>query len=135
VGTLFLGLAETSSAAGALACFALGAFLGGYALSHGYIQANSSNLLWNSTRLGTVRFESDLKTADLAWLYFSNAISIIASAGLLTPWAIIRTIKYRASNMRVCYGDDLAIFEGSQSTSVQAAGVEIGQIFDLDLSL
>jgi uncharacterized membrane protein YjgN (DUF898 family) len=114
---------------------ALLAALAGYAFSHGYIQSNSGNLVWSNTRLGTVRFESDLRTGDLVWLYFSNAIAIISSAALMTPWAVVRTIRYRTSHMHVLSNGDLAAFEGSETRSVQAAGAEVGQIFDLDLSL
>jgi uncharacterized membrane protein YjgN (DUF898 family) len=114
---------------------ALLAGLAGYAFGRGYIQANSSNLVWNNTRLGTVRFESDLQARDLGWLYLGNAIAIIASAALMTPWAVVRTMKYRARHTRVLTNGDLVAFEGSENSSVQAAGGEIGQIFDLDLSL
>jgi uncharacterized membrane protein YjgN (DUF898 family) len=111
------------------------ALIAGYALSHGYIQGRSTNLVWQHMRLGTVRFKSDLHASDMAWLYFGNAIAIIGSATLLTPWAVIRTIRYRTENLQAFYDDDLSTFEGSEKSTVQATGAEIGQIFDLDISL
>lgn len=115
--------------------FALLSFYIGYIFGYAYIQAASGNLVWNNTRLGPLRFESTLRGRDLAWLYLSNAIGIIASCALLTPWAVVRTLGYRASHMRVCLDGDLAEFFGSNAASVQAAGAEVSQIFDIDLSL
>jgi uncharacterized membrane protein YjgN (DUF898 family) len=139
VGTFSLGAAAHSPGPSLATvipvAFALLIFLAGYCISHGYIQARSGNLVWNNTRLGTLRFESDLDRWDLALLYFVNTIAIVGTAGLMTPWAIVRTIKYRMSCTRVLPEDDLAVFEGSENDSVQAVGAEVGQIFDLDLSL
>jgi uncharacterized membrane protein YjgN (DUF898 family) len=135
---MVLALSEDSHApdmsivATALALLVL---LAGYASTHAYIQARSSNLVWNNTRLGPLRFESTLHADDLAWLYFSNTIAVIGSAALMTPWAVVRTIKYRASHLRVLLDADLAAFEGSKTGSVQAAGAEVGEIFGFDLSL
>ena len=56
----------------------------GYVLAFAYIQANASNLVWNRTRLGPLHFESTLRGRGLAKLYVTNALGIIASAGLLT---------------------------------------------------
>lgn len=71
----------------------------------------------------------------MAKLYFSNAIGILASVGLLIPWAVMRTLKYRADNLRVLLDGELADFTGDNRTAVQAAGAEMGEFFDLDLSL
>ena len=107
----------------------------GYLLGYAYIKAASTNLVWNNTTLKPLRFVSTLRARDLAWLYLGNAIAIIASLTLLTPWAVVRTLKYRADHMRVLLDGDLTAFSGSDVSSVQAAGAEVGELFDLDLSL
>lgn len=107
----------------------------GYVLGYAYIKAASDNLLWNNTTLKPLRFVSTLRARDLAWLYLSNAIAIIASLALLTPWAVVRTFKYRAAHMQVLADGDLTAFTGSDASSVQAAGAEVSEVFDLDLSL
>jgi uncharacterized membrane protein YjgN (DUF898 family) len=56
----------------------------GYVMAYAYVQAHSSNLAWNSTRLGPLRDPHWPPAVDK--LYISNAIAIIASAGLLM-WA------------------------------------------------
>lgn len=107
----------------------------GYVLGFAYIQANLANLVWNHARLGPLRFRSTLRARGLARLYFTNALAILGSLGLATPWAVIRTLKYRADNFRVALHGDLAEFEGRGAIGVAAAGAEIGEMFDLDISL
>ena len=108
---------------------------GGYVLAYAYIQARSNNLAWNSTRLGPLRFKSTLRCKDLVTLYVTNALAIAASLGLLIPWAVIRTWKYRADNMRVWQDGTLFHFQGSDASRISALGAETLDIFDVDLSL
>lgn len=107
----------------------------GYVLAYAYVQAHSSNLVWNHTRLGPLRFQSTLRGWGMAKLYVTNALSIIASLGLLIPWAVMRTLKYRADHMRVLQEGELAEFQGSDMSAVEAIGAETVDFFDMDLSL
>ncbi len=107
----------------------------GYVLAFAYIQAQASNLVWNHTSLGPLRFRSSLTGRGLAKLYLTNALAILVSLGLLTPWAVMRTLKYRADRMRVIVDGDIGDFRGAGATAVQAAGAELGEFFDVDLSL
>ena len=107
----------------------------GYMLGFAYVQANINNLVWNHTRLGPLRFASTLTGGGMGKLYFTNAAGIIASLGLLTPWAVMRTLKYRADNIRVLVDGELQALMGGKGSTVQAAGAELGAIFDMDLSL
>ena len=107
----------------------------GYMLGYAYIQANTNNLVWNHTRLGPLHFRSTLTGSGMGKLYFTNAVGIIASLGLLTPWAVMRTLKYRAANMHVRVDGELSELTGGEASAVQAAGAELGAIFDVDLSL
>ncbi len=107
----------------------------GYAIAYAYYQAASANLVWNNTRLGPIAFRSTMSGGALAKLYFTNALAIIASAGLLIPWAVIRTVQYRVDHMQVMNTGDLAAFVGSEMTAVQAIGAETVDFFDMDISL
>jgi len=106
-----------------------------YVLAYALTRARLGNLVWNNTTLGPLRFHSTLKARTLAALYFGNALAIIFSAGLLTPWAVIRTMKYRADNMEVLFEGELDDFIGGGRTAVQATGAEVGEFFDFDISL
>ena len=107
----------------------------GYVLAYAYIKARSGNLAWNNTRLGPLRFQSTLRCRDLLYIYVTNALGIIASLGLLIPWAVIRTWKYRAENIKIFQEEALAQFQGNEASKVAALGAETLDIFDLDLSL
>jgi uncharacterized membrane protein YjgN (DUF898 family) len=108
------------------------AYVSGYA----YVKARTGNLVWNSTRLGPLRFDSTLRARDMMGLYITNALAIIFSIGLLTPWAVMRTLRYRAENMKVILEGRLAEFQGAPDTAtVKAAGAEVGEFFEVDLSL
>ena len=107
----------------------------GYVLAYAYIKAHGDNLVWDHTRLGGLRFTSTLRAGGMAKLYLTNALAIIASLGLMTPWAVMRTLKYRADNLQVRLEGDLSDFSGTEKSVVQAAGAELGDFFDVDLSL
>jgi uncharacterized membrane protein YjgN (DUF898 family) len=62
-------------------------------------------------------------------------LGIIISFGLLIPWAVIRTMKYRADHMHVWQEGVLIEFKGSEKSNVAAVGSETFDIFDLDLAL
>ncbi len=107
----------------------------GYVLAFAYVQARSGNLVWNHTRLGPLWFQSTLRCRDLLKLYVTNALGIVASLGLLIPWAVMRTVKYRADQMLVLQEGELSEFQGSDRTAVTAVGAEAIDFFDVDLSL
>ncbi len=107
----------------------------GYVLAFAYVQANITNTVWNQIELGPVHFRCTLKCVDMVKLYLTNAIGIIASAGMLIPWAVIRTFRYRTDHTKVIKMAELNEFRGSDAATVQAAGAELTEFFDLDLSI
>ncbi|MEJ2038356.1 MAG: DUF898 family protein, partial [Desulfosarcinaceae bacterium] len=52
-----------------------------YGMTYAYIRARSVNLVWNSTRLGPLKFKASMKAGDLAEIYLTNAFCIMISAG------------------------------------------------------
>jgi uncharacterized membrane protein YjgN (DUF898 family) len=106
-----------------------------YIVAYAFVQANLTNTVWNNIRLGPVNFSSSLKAVDLVKLYFTNAIGIVFSVGLLIPWAVMRTIRYRADCTRVISCQSLSQFQGSSVASVKATGSELSDFFDMDLSI
>lgn len=106
-----------------------------YAAAYTYIRARITNLVWTHTQLGSLRFHSNLSARGLLGLYITNAIAILTTAGLLIPWATIRMLKYRAEHFSVAADGDLHEFQGSGASTVQAAGAEVGDLFDFDMSV
>ena len=106
-----------------------------YVVAYAYSKAKTGNLVWNKTQLGPLRFQSILTGRGLVWLYLTNGLAIILSFGLLIPWAVVRSFRYRAERLRGFLEGEWSAFRGSEASSVQAAGAEVGEMFDLDFSL
>jgi uncharacterized membrane protein YjgN (DUF898 family) len=71
----------------------------------------------------------------LARLYFVNLFAILFSLGLAIPWAAVRVMRYRAECLALASAapfDELVAGMGSQ---VGATGEELGEFFNIDLSL
>lgn len=100
-----------------------------------YVQTALANLTWNSTRIGGSRFESALRVRDMAWLYFSSAVAIFLSLGLMIPWASVRLARYRFETLSVVAAGDLEGFRAAGRAEVGAAGEEIGDLFGIDVAL
>jgi uncharacterized membrane protein YjgN (DUF898 family) len=145
------GLLFSAAVFGASLMFGIGAAAGGgksfmpvvllvgiyaiYVMAYAYTQARITNLVWNNTQLGPLRFKSSIGVRSLLRLYLTNALAILATAGLLIPWATMRTLKYRADHLSVIGAEGLDQFRGSEDTSVKAAGAEVGDFFDFDMSI
>lgn len=101
-----------------------------------YLKANVTNFVFNHTHLGKLRLESTLQVDQMLWLYFSNAIGIVLSLGLLIPWAKIRMIRYRLANLTLhVANDDLNNFVAAERDKASAIGEEMGDMFDVDIGL
>ena len=101
-----------------------------------FTRSRVGNLTFNSSSLaGRVRFASSLSARKLASIYFVNLLAIAVSLGLLVPWAVIRTARYRASCLAIECSGDLEGFLAEQARGVGATGDQVGEFFDVDLSL
>ncbi len=102
---------------------------------YAYIHTKSSNLVVNSLTLRQQRFESTLETGKICWLYFSNLLAIIVSVGLLIPWAMIRTARYKASCVSLIAHGDIDTFITCEQNSEKTISGEIGDLFEINLDL
>ncbi|HEY6871829.1 MAG TPA: DUF898 family protein [Geobacteraceae bacterium] len=100
-----------------------------------YLRTALANLTWNATRLGGERFQSTLRSRDMAWLYLSNAVAIPLSLGLLTPWASLRLTRYRLARLSIRTTGELEQIVAAPLEEVGPAGEEIGDILGIDVAL
>ena len=107
----------------------------GYAVAFAYVQARTTNLLWTNTSGPGLQFASSLSAVRLIRLYVGNIAAVACSAGLLIPWAVIRTLRYRLENLTVTIDDRFAHTASPLLSSVGATGQEVGDIFNLDLGI
>ncbi|HET6493721.1 MAG TPA: YjgN family protein [Burkholderiales bacterium] len=107
----------------------------GYLLIFAYLRARVANAVFNNLVLGPVQFECSLRARDMFVLYLANIIAIIVTLGLATPWAVVRTMRYRAEKMVLVASAGLARFVQDESSQVGAAGEEVGEVFGIDIGM
>lgn len=106
-----------------------------YLLATCVIYTAVTNRVWNLTHLGPLGFKSDLRTVEVAWLYFSNGVLVLGSLGLLAPWATLRIMRYRVRRLSLGTFGSLSELEGLPTLLPSAGGAELADAFDMDLSL
>ena len=104
-------------------------------LTFAYIRARTINAIFNNLRIGPIRFSSSLRVRDVAGIYFSNAVAVVFTLGFATPWAVIRTWRYRMSKTAMTAAAPLDGFVQAEADHIGAAGQEIGDMLDFDVSL
>jgi uncharacterized membrane protein YjgN (DUF898 family) len=106
-----------------------------YALSYAYVQARTTNLVWNRVHGPGLHFGSTLAAGKLARIYIGNVIAAAATAGLLIPWAVVRTLRYRIENFTMTVTEESVHEANPALERVGATGQEFGDIFNLDFGL
>jgi uncharacterized membrane protein YjgN (DUF898 family) len=110
-------------------------FYGAYAVVYAYTIARTTNLQWNHTSGPGLRFESTLGARKLAAIYLGNVVAAALSAGLLIPWAVVRTLRYRLENFTMIVDQEQVHSANPALASIGAAGQELGDLFNLDVGL
>lgn len=100
-----------------------------------YLRARTGNLTLNSAIVGPLRCRSTLRARDLTWLYMSNIIAVFATLGLAVPWVTIRMARYRAAQLCLVGSASLVSFMAAPGIVGTATGSEVGDLFDVDVSL
>lgn len=100
-----------------------------------FTRARVANLVLNATTLSEARFVSTLRSTRLARIYAGNLLAITLTLGLAVPWAVIRAARYRAECLALRTEHGLDRFLAGTVAHVSAAGEEMGEMFDIDLSL
>jgi uncharacterized membrane protein YjgN (DUF898 family) len=107
----------------------------GYIVGYAYAEARTANLVWNNTSAPGVRFASSLSAIRLAKLYLGNVLAVLFTAGLLIPWAVIRTRRYRLGCIAIVVGEETVHQASGRLPRVGATGQEMGDLFNVDLGI
>jgi uncharacterized membrane protein YjgN (DUF898 family) len=94
----------------------------GYALAYSLLKARALNLLWRRTCLGPLYFEPRYQARDLLLLYLTNTFAVVASLGLLVPWAAIRLARYRTEALSVFADRGWNAFASSDAAPASVPG-------------
>src|SRR5882762_2543542 len=92
-------------------------------------------LTWKSTRLGALRFDCRWTTGGLFKLYFLNSLGVIATIGLLGPWAAVRTARYQLKRISLQPGGEIGAFLAAAQEQVGAIGDEASDLLGFDFGL
>jgi uncharacterized membrane protein YjgN (DUF898 family) len=99
-----------------------------------YWHASTTNHVITSSRLEDITFESRLTTGGLVGLWFVNILLLVFTAGLATPWIMVRNARCRIGCTSVLV-DDLDSFVAEKVDASSALGDELGEAFDIDLAI
>ena len=106
-----------------------------YFIAGVYVPTALANITWSSTSIGSFRFRSTLRVRDLTWIYFSNAVAIIFTIGMLAPWAAVRLARYRLDRLSLSGEGDLDSITAAAAETVGATGEELGDMLGYDLGI
>lgn len=113
-----------------------GVYFGMGALMIAFTKSRIGNLVFNQSNLdGKIYFVSTLKARQLFRLYFTNLLAILFSFGLAIPWATVRVMGYRAECLSLNSESPLDELIAGIGANVGATGEELGEFFNVDLSL
>jgi len=94
-----------------------------------------ARLTWRSTRLGGLRFDCGWTTGGLFKLFFLNSLGVIFTAGLLAPWAAVRTARYQLKRISLRPGGEIGAFLAAAQEQVGAIGDEASDLLGFDFGL
>lgn len=114
---------------------ALGTYLALFILVMPYLDARLQNLIWGHTSLAGHQFFASLRVRDLFWIMSVNLLLIVITLGFYKPYAEIRLLRYRLEHLHMLPAGDLDQFAAGLAGETSAAGEEIADMFDFDVSL
>lgn len=109
-------------------------YLGAFAVMI-LLRVRYTNLLWNSSRLESHRFESTLRTRDMLWLYGSNLVAIVCTLGLAVPWAMVRLARYRAEHFALHANGSIDDFVAASENRYGAGSAELVDALDVGVDI
>jgi uncharacterized membrane protein YjgN (DUF898 family) len=100
-----------------------------------FYSVKTTNLLYNTSSLAYNRFRADMKIVPYFMLILTNSLATALTIGLFSPWAIIRTLRYRLGHLTLLADEDPEGFVAGEEEQVSALGEEVGDFFDFDIGL
>ena len=75
------------------------------------------------------------ESTQIGVLYLTNLLAILFSMGLAIPWAVVRSARYRLECLALETRVPMEQFVSGIAANVSATGEELGEFFNIDLSL
>ena len=109
--------------------------VGLYLYLFAFYAVKTTNLLYNASSIAHNRFRADLKIVPYLMLVLTNSLATALTLGIFSPWAVIRTLRYRLGHLTLLADEDPERFVAGQEEHVSALGEEVGDFFDMDIGL
>ena len=106
-----------------------------YLFIFAFLKTAVDNLSLSSSSIGSSRLESNMRVRKMLWLYISNAVLIISTLGLMTPWAKIRMKRYKIEHLHLHVGTDFDAFIADEQKESSTFGEEALDFMDFDIGL
>ncbi len=130
------GFDEPATGTASTLLYTLALVLAIYVVAGPYFAARLQQVVWSATRLGDVRFRTEIQVGTLFGLTLRNISLTLATLGLYWPFASVALARYRIECMRMEAASPIGtIVAGTQSSVVGAAGEGAADLFGLDIGL
>ena len=114
----------------------LGATAFAYLFVWTFFAARVQQVVWRSTSLGRLEFDTHIKAREYAGLVLRCLLLTVLTLGLYWPWAAVRLARYRVQCMEVSHvGPPGLLTAGIDRGSTSAAGEGAVDLFGLDIGL
>lgn len=106
-------------------------------MARAYLTVAHRNYMFNHTRLdqGKIAFHSTMKLLPYVWLLFVNALIVLFSLGLATPFAQVRHAHYLVNTLEVEGDIDTLTVQAHTDTAQSAVAEELVQALDLNVGI
>jgi uncharacterized membrane protein YjgN (DUF898 family) len=98
-----------------------------------YLKAKIANLMWGGITVGPHELESNQQWSEVLFIQVTNILAIICTLGLATPWAKVRSYRYRLDHLRVNAHGPLVVASGRGPEDVGAFGDAATDLGDFDM--
>lgn len=106
-----------------------------YLYMFAFYSVRTTNFLYNTSSIAHNRFRADMKIMPYIMLVLTNSLATALTLGLFSPWAIIRTLRYRLDHLTLLADEDPEQFVAGEEEQVSALGEEVGDFLDMDIGL
>lgn len=126
---------KPSKELGAMSIAALVLVYGSMFVIAGHIKARMANLVLGKMSVGPHQLVSSQRTRDILMLYFTNAVALVVSLGLLIPWAQVRLARYRMEHLRLHASGAIQAGRYEMAGRGGALGEAAHDLGDIDLGI
>lgn len=107
-----------------------------YTVAGPYLAARLQQVVWSRTRLGGIRFRTEIQPLPLFRIVVKNVVLTVLTGGLYWPWAAVALARYRVECVRTESDVSLSsLAADDRARLVAATGEGAADAFGIDIGL